>query len=190
MSLSKTMSQVCNGPLYLSDFLQKGNIDDTYRNSRVHLPGLELESYSGYITVDNIDNRNLFFWFFPSTKVPPHQAPLVVYLNGGPGNSSLIGLFEEVGPLKVDEYGQVSKREITWTDQFSMIFIDSPVGVGFSYCDPGKDVKTNSVVADDLCNFLIQFLQLFPEYQIVMSILAEFRTLENMYQHSQTRFTI
>ncbi|BFZ24554.1 hypothetical protein BsWGS_27593 [Bradybaena similaris] len=159
------VSRAHRSPVYLSDFIQQGRLQHVHTSSKVDIPGLDVLSYAGYITVDEKYGRNLFFWFFPSTEVPPDKAPLLVYLNGGPGNSSMIGLFEEVGPLQINQDGEVGKREITWTDQFSVIFIDSPVGTGFSYSSPGDEVKTNDVCAENLYSFLIQFLQLFPEYQ-------------------------
>ncbi|XP_055895415.1 probable serine carboxypeptidase CPVL isoform X2 [Biomphalaria glabrata] len=150
-------------PLLLSQMLLKGRSpEEVLLASKVNLPGVDRVSYSGYITVDQHYDSNLFFWFFPASEILPEDSPLLIYLNGGPGNSSMIGLFEEVGPLFVNEDGQVTERPVHWTKTFSVVFIDNPVNVGFSYCQPGGESKTNQDVAD---NLYIQFLQLYPDYQ-------------------------
>jgi carboxypeptidase C (cathepsin A) len=58
-------------------------------------PGVN--SYSGY--VDLADDIHMFFWFFEA-RHDPDNAPLTLWLNGGPGSDSMIGLFEELGPCK------------------------------------------------------------------------------------------
>ncbi|KAI8799095.1 venom serine carboxypeptidase [Biomphalaria glabrata] len=153
-------------PLLLSQMLLKGRSpEEVLLASKVNLPGVDRVSYSGYITVDQHYDSNLFFWFFPASEILPEDSPLLIYLNGGPGNSSMIGLFEEVGPLFVNEDGHVTERPVHWTKTFSVVFIDNPVNVGFSYCQPGGESKTNQDVADNLYIFLSQFLQLYPDYQ-------------------------
>lgn len=52
-------------------------------------PGVN--SYSGYIDLD--ENHHTFFWFFEARK-NPETAPVTLWLNGGPGSDSLIGLFQ------------------------------------------------------------------------------------------------
>ena len=54
-------------------------------------------------------------------------APLLVWLQGGPGGSSLFGLFNENGPIVVDETGTASKRKATWNSEYHMLYIDNPV---------------------------------------------------------------
>lgn len=66
-----------------------------------HLPGL----FSGYFTVDEKYKSNMFFWFFPAQKAST-SAPVLLWLQGGPGGSSMFGLFVENGPLQVDKDGQ------------------------------------------------------------------------------------
>uniref|UniRef100_A0A2C9KIH1 Carboxypeptidase n=1 Tax=Biomphalaria glabrata TaxID=6526 RepID=A0A2C9KIH1_BIOGL len=138
-------------PLLLSQMLLKGRSpEEVLLASQVNLRGVDRVSYSGYITVDQHYDSNLFFWFFPASEILPEDSPLLIYLNGGPGNSSMIGLFEEVGPFFVNEDGHVTERPVHWTKTFSVVFIDNPVNVGFSYCQPGGESKTNQDVADNL----------------------------------------
>ena len=52
-----------------------------------------------------------------------------MWLQGGPGGSSLFGLFNENGPIVVDESGTASKRQVTWNSDYHMLYIDNPVSV-------------------------------------------------------------
>lgn len=62
---------------------------------------LNIKSHSGFITVNEKYNSNLFFWYFPY-KVNISTTPLIIWLEGGPGYSSLKGLFDIIGPFYVD----------------------------------------------------------------------------------------
>jgi len=80
-------------------------------------PGSSLSSYAGYITVDEPTGSNLFFWLFEAQRVDPAAAPLLIWLNGGPGSSSMYGLFSEHGPFSVLPDGSgLSMRNVTWTN--------------------------------------------------------------------------
>ena len=65
----------------------------------------------------------------PFPQKAPASAPVIVWLQGGPGGSSLFGLFNENGPLMVDFSGQVSLRKVTWNTDYHMLYIDNPVSV-------------------------------------------------------------
>lgn len=102
------------------------------------------KQYTGYVRLPpNVLNPsqgnysiNTFFWFIEARQVP-ESAPLTIFVNGGPGSSSMVGLFQELGPCSVVEIdentlGTIS-REWGWDRSSNVLFIDQPVQVGFSY---------------------------------------------------------
>ena len=105
-------------------------------------------------------------------EVVATEAPVVIWLQGGPGSSSMFGLFEIHGPISaVFENGTKGSPTIgrlnphSWSRRANMIYIDSPVGSGYSFAQPEGIPTTQSDVADDLYAFLVQFFTLFPEYR-------------------------
>ena len=130
-------------------------------------PGSSLSSYAGYITVDEPTGSNLFFWLFEAQRVDPAAAPLLIWLNGGPGSSSMYGLFAEHGPFSVLPDGSgLSMRNVTWTNDYSVMYIDNPVGTGFSYTESKDGFVTNQKeVGEDLLTFLTKFYELYPKFQ-------------------------
>ncbi|GMG25169.1 unnamed protein product [Aspergillus oryzae var. brunneus] len=86
-------------------------------------PGVK--SYSGYIDI-TLD-IHVFFWFFESKRDPKHD-PVTLWLNGGPGSDSLIGLFEELGPCTVAENMTTVLRDHSWTEVSNLLFLSQPVG--------------------------------------------------------------
>jgi carboxypeptidase C (cathepsin A) len=98
----------------------------------------------------------------------PSTDPVVLWLNGGPGCSSLDGFFYEHGPFVINttDYSQLLLREYRWSRVANILYLESPVGVGFSYSDnPSVDYKCNdNQTANDNLAALNTFYGLFPEY--------------------------
>ncbi|XP_013864126.1 putative serine carboxypeptidase CPVL, partial [Austrofundulus limnaeus] len=123
-------------PLFLTPYLEKGAIDEARKLSLVgNLPGANVKSYSGYLTVNKQFNSNLFFWFFPALMGAGDKAPVLLWLQGGPGGTSMFGLFVEHGPYVVYKNLTVGMRDFAWTSRYSVLYIDNPVGTGFSFTD-------------------------------------------------------
>ncbi|KAH7882369.1 Alpha/Beta hydrolase protein [Phlebopus sp. FC_14] len=121
-----------------------------------------VKQYSGYL--DITDNKHLFFWFFES-RTSPEDAPLVMWLNGGPGCSSSTGLLFELGPCSIADHGtNTTFNPYSWNTHANMIFLDQPVDVGFSYTDDGSTVNTSPVAGKDVYAFMELFLTRFPKY--------------------------
>ncbi|KAH9368132.1 hypothetical protein HPB48_018835 [Haemaphysalis longicornis] len=79
--------------------------------------------------------------------------------------SSLTGFFAEHGPYLVDKDRGPQLREITWTRGFSVLYVDNPVGTGFSFTQSDKgNARNMSDVSKDMLEFLQQFFTLFQEY--------------------------
>lgn len=149
-------------PLYLTYYIETKRIKEGRKAAEVKpfLPGVE--SYSGYLTVDKKYNSNLFFWYFPCTNA---NASLVIWLQGGPGSSSLFGLFSENGPY-VFKKDKLKYRHYSWTKYFNVLYIDNPVGSGFSFTDSEEGyVKNQTQIGESLYESLEQFLTLFPDLQ-------------------------
>lgn len=91
-------------------------------------PGVN--SYTGYI--DLAPDMHAFFWFFESRDNPASD-PITLWLNGGPGSDSQIGLFQELGPCMINEDLESYINPYSWTNASNMIFLSQPYGTGFSY---------------------------------------------------------
>ncbi|KAJ3317461.1 hypothetical protein HDV06_001548 [Boothiomyces sp. JEL0866] len=89
-------------------------------------------SYSGLIPIATTkQEKSIFFWYFEAQVPLEENPPLIIWLQGGPGSSSMIGLFYEMGPFFINE--KIEKNPNTWNKHAGMLFIDNPVGTGFSY---------------------------------------------------------
>ncbi|KAF8959451.1 alpha/beta-hydrolase [Flammula alnicola] len=120
-------------------------------------------SYSGLLPISGAANetRKLFFWFFP----PGPQGStddLIFWTNGGPGCSSLEGFLQENGPISWS-LGQANPtpNEFSWTNLSSVLWVEQPVGTGFSQGVP--NAQNEDDVAAQLVGFFNQFLAVFPE---------------------------
>ncbi|KAI8071446.1 Alpha/Beta hydrolase protein [Gongronella butleri] len=125
----------------------------TIRYKQPALCDPNVKQISGYLDVD--DDKHFFFWFFESRN-KPKEDPLLLWLNGGPGCSSLTGLFMELGPCTVNKAGDDTvNNPYSWNTNSSVIFLDQPLNVGFSY---GNGGASNTV---DAAKHVYAFLQLF-----------------------------
>eukprot|EP01038_Epipyxis_sp_PR26KG_P009761 gene9761-13132_t len=147
------------------------------------LPGyngdLPSKHYSGYIPTGTLSGAagQLHYWFIESTKNPASD-PVVLWLNGGPGSSSLIGLLTENGQIvtnddsltsPIDGVPQVFLNPYSWSAVGNILYLESPKGVGFSYCEGASKssecVNTDESTAQDAYEFLANFFASYPEFK-------------------------
>ncbi|CAL8577504.1 hypothetical protein XPA_003329 [Xanthoria parietina] len=119
------------------------------------------ESYAGLLPISSASNetRELYFWFFPSEN-PLASDEITIWLNGGPGCSSLEGLLQENGPF-LWQYGTFApvKNPYTWVNLTNMVWVEQPVGTGFSQ---GTPTATNeNEVAEQFLGFFKNFVDTF-----------------------------
>ncbi|OQV18070.1 Retinoid-inducible serine carboxypeptidase [Hypsibius exemplaris] len=120
----------------------------------------DADSDWGYISVR--PDTNTFWWLYNYQGENPNP-PLVLWLQGGPGGSGAgFGNFAEIGPLDVN----LQPRNTTWLKEASLLFIDNPVGTGFSYVtNDNAYAKSVDQIAEDLVEFFRQFFKAKPELQ-------------------------
>lgn len=152
-------------PLHLTPYIERGEFTEAKSQACVNHPDLTSKgiiSYAGFLTVNKEYNSNLFFWFFPAKTNAP-QAPVVLWLQGGPGASSLYGLFMENGPVFINaSTNRMKPRKYSWNQNHNLLYIDNPVGAGFSYTDNDAGYLTNQVdIGNNLFAAVKQFFQLF-----------------------------
>jgi carboxypeptidase C (cathepsin A) len=129
------------------------------------LPGLSYTpnfyQFSGYL--DPVPTRHVFYWYVESQS-NPETDPVVLWTNGGPGCSGLLGFGTEHGPFFIDGEGILTPNEYSWNKIANMLYIEQPAGVGFSYTDTKEDKITGDAqAASDNYNLILQFLKKFPE---------------------------
>lgn len=126
----------------------------------------DIETTSGYVQVR--DNAHMFWALYyqddsfrPSLLSPLSPTPLVIWLQGGPGGASTgYGLFEEIGPLDLN----LERRITSWTGLAHVLFIDQPVGTGYSYVtDESAYATTVAQAGEDLLALMKGFYSKVPE---------------------------
>ncbi|KAJ8462143.1 hypothetical protein ONZ51_g11095 [Trametes cubensis] len=111
---------------------------------------------SGY--GDLSSTKSMWFWFFESRN-DPENAPLTLWLEGGRGTSSMRGLFQENGPCRINnDSSSVSLNPYSWNEVSNVLYIDQPIGVGFSY---GPEDLLAAITEDEAATDVWNFLQLF-----------------------------
>jgi serine carboxypeptidase-like clade 1 len=119
--------------------------------------------YSGYLNIPG--GKHLHYIFIESTRSPKND-PVVMWLNGGPGCSSLEGLFSELGPYHITPgTTELYANPYTWNNISNLLFLEAPAGVGFSYADtPSGLIFNDTVNANDNLAAVKAFFKGFPEF--------------------------
>lgn len=122
---------------------------------------LNVSIYSGYLNAAK-PNRQIHYVFVQANVTDPTKAPLTLWLNGGPGCSSLIGMLQEIGPYIVGNTyklgDMLTKNEYSWHKVSNLLFLESPATVGFSSDKDKKYPWTDLETAQDAFAALKDFL--------------------------------
>jgi len=141
--------------------LRGANRLNNFAKSKSAIPRATTQHY-GYINVNADYDANLFYWMFESQSAPAN-APTVLWMTGGPGCSSELALFFENGPFTVESNGTLLPNPYSWNKFANLLYIDQPVGTGFSYAN--EDYVTNEEqVGVEMFTFLTKFFVMYPQY--------------------------
>jgi serine carboxypeptidase-like clade 2 len=120
-------------------------------------------NYAGYVHLDRTKTSS-FYWFVESESNPAAD-PLVLWLNGGPGCSSLLGLLTENGPYTMRHGGAFVRNEFRWTTNASVLYLESPAGVGFSLDSNPPHIWNDNNTAQASYDFLVHWFEKFPQFR-------------------------
>lgn len=143
---------------------------DALRDEISALPGLSAapwRMFSGYVDVSAPDEkegtRQMFYWFVESQHAPATD-PVILWTNGGPGCSGLGGFLGENGPFRVGPGGrELTSNDHAWNKVANMVFIEQPVGVGFSRAN-ASILYGDAQAAADNHRFVLGFFRRYPQY--------------------------
>ncbi|XP_059445961.1 serine carboxypeptidase-like 7 isoform X2 [Corylus avellana] len=130
------------------------------------LPGfsgdLPFKLETGYIGVGELDDVQLFYYFIESERSPEDDA-LVLWLTGGPGCSAFSGLVYEMESKRY--WPKLKLNPYSWTKVANIIFVDEPVGTGFSYAKSAEGYNiSDTLAASELYDFLRKWLKAHPRF--------------------------
>ncbi|KKF93426.1 Pheromone-processing carboxypeptidase KEX1 [Ceratocystis platani] len=132
-----------------------------------NLPGApaepQVKMHAGHIEITPEHHGNLFFWLFESQHISK-RTRTILWLNGGPGCSSEDGALMEIGPYRVKPDQTLEWNNGSWNQFANLLFVDNPVGVGYSYVDTDSYLNELNQMADNMVTFLEKFFATFPEH--------------------------
>lgn len=121
--------------------------------------------HTGYILVNETHGNHFFYWFFES-RGTPSKDPVILWLTGGPGCSSSLALLAENGPFVMRNGSKEPVlNKFGWNSFANLLYVDQPVGTGFSYSTNPLGIETNEkTIARELTVFVEEFYQKYPKY--------------------------
>ncbi|KZT28980.1 alpha/beta-hydrolase [Neolentinus lepideus HHB14362 ss-1] len=152
---------------YGPDWQHYFEVTEPLPNVTVPLP----RNYAGSLGVNRAGHPNdtLFFWAVEkeegslSAKAGERSdEPWLIWLNGGPGASSLLGFFAENGPLHVTNTYSIVPNNYSWNKLVDAIWVDQPVGTGFSTADTTGYISDEDQMGQDFLGFLSNLVKVFP----------------------------
>uniref|UniRef100_A0A023FLN5 Putative serine carboxypeptidase lysosomal cathepsin a n=1 Tax=Amblyomma cajennense TaxID=34607 RepID=A0A023FLN5_AMBCJ len=156
-------------PLILTPWIKNCSFDVARNKSKLDIfqkAGVQANAYSGFITVNDEAESNLFFIFIEAEN-NADTAPLMLWTPGGPGLPVLLSLLLQNGPVQLNASGTgLLPRELTIQKNMSVIYLDAPVGAGYSFTKKPSGYATHMEnITKDIKEFLKQFLAVFEQYK-------------------------
>jgi carboxypeptidase C (cathepsin A) len=109
---------------------------------------LNFNMYSGYVDIPSTTKQ--LHYLLAESANDPTTDPLIVWFNGGPGCSSLIGFTTENGPYTFSVHHDPEVNQYSWNQEANVLYLEQPAGVGFSYCSTTADcASSDDGSADD-----------------------------------------
>ncbi|KAF8042582.1 hypothetical protein BT93_A1041 [Corymbia citriodora subsp. variegata] len=125
---------------------------------------------TGYIGVGELEESQLFYYFVESQRSPALD-PIMLWLTGGPGCSVLSAFFYESGPVEFtyDGYNgslpSLHLNPYTWTQGLNIIYVDAPIGTGFSYSTTAENYPIDDYrSSEEIYQFLRKWLIKHPQF--------------------------
>lgn len=128
------------------------------------MPDLSFGLYSGYVPING--TQKSLHYMAALSQGDWTVDPVIIWFNGGPGCSSMIGFLQEHGPYVMEDGAlNFTKNQYSWNNEASVIYIESPAGVGFSLCPNETECVWNdgNTADDHLIAVLNIFLMKFPD---------------------------
>ena len=121
--------------------------------------------FSGFLDIEGTSKK--IHYLFVESANDPKTDPLVIWFNGGPGCSSMLGFMQENGPFRMDSgTGEIHASADGWNREANVLYIEQPAGVGFSYCSGKKDCTfDDDTSAKDNLTVVLEWYTKFPEFQ-------------------------
>ena len=121
-------------------------------------------TYSGFLAAS--ETKRLHYVFAESLDNPSTD-PVLIWFNGGPGCSSLLGFMQENGPRVIDDGEDYLKENAeTWNKRANVLWLESPAGVGWSYGTDADLVTDDLQQSIDALAALQSWYDKFPEYKL------------------------
>uniref|UniRef100_A0A023FM77 Putative serine carboxypeptidase lysosomal cathepsin a n=1 Tax=Amblyomma cajennense TaxID=34607 RepID=A0A023FM77_AMBCJ len=161
-------SSTDSGPLFLTPWIKNCSFEEARNKSKLEIfkaQKVMANAYSGFITVNDETKNNLFFIFIEAEN-NADKAPLMLWTPGGPGLPVLLSLLLQNGPVQLNATGTgLTRRQLTIQNNMSVIYLDAPVGAGYSFTEKSGYATKMENITKDIKDFLTQFLEVFKEYK-------------------------
>jgi carboxypeptidase C (cathepsin A) len=122
--------------------------------------------YSGYLAVQSAlptsTTEQVYYYLATAQNDVKDDAPVILWLNGGPGSSSFYGFFTENGPYTVGGDAELKDNPFAWNKRSNFLIFDQPLGVGYSYPSKQYQIKDEKQTTHELYLALQAFYAKFP----------------------------